>query len=73
VDPRAGLDVAERRNFLTLLGLEIRPLGHYPGCVGVLVDTAMNDRGLCKEFLNRQRDCLLPKKHGCGSETAGTA
>jgi hypothetical protein len=27
VDPRAGLDDAEKRKFLTLLGLELRPLG----------------------------------------------
>jgi hypothetical protein len=28
VDPRAGLDDVEKRKFLTLLGLELRPLGH---------------------------------------------
>jgi hypothetical protein len=28
VDPRAGLDDLEKRKFLTLLGLELRPLGH---------------------------------------------
>jgi hypothetical protein len=27
VDPRAGLDYLEKRKFLTLLGLELRPLG----------------------------------------------
>jgi hypothetical protein len=27
VDPRAGLDDMEKRKFLTLLGLELRPLG----------------------------------------------
>jgi hypothetical protein len=27
VDPRAGLDDVEKRNFLTLPGLELRPLG----------------------------------------------
>jgi hypothetical protein len=27
VDPRAGLDVVEKRKFLTLPGLELRPLG----------------------------------------------
>jgi hypothetical protein len=27
VDPRAGLDDAEKRTFLTLPGLELRPLG----------------------------------------------
>jgi hypothetical protein len=27
VDPRAGLDTAENRKFLTLQGLELRPLG----------------------------------------------
>jgi hypothetical protein len=27
VDPRAGLDNAEKRKFLTLPGLELRPLG----------------------------------------------
>jgi hypothetical protein len=27
VDPRAGLDDMEKREFLTLLGLELRPLG----------------------------------------------
>jgi hypothetical protein len=27
VDPRAGLDDAEKRKFLTLPGLELRPLG----------------------------------------------
>jgi hypothetical protein len=27
VDPRAGLDDVEKRKFLTLLGLELRPLG----------------------------------------------
>jgi hypothetical protein len=42
VDPRVGLDVAEKRKFLTLPGLELQPLGrpasnhslyrlHYPG------------------------------------------
>jgi hypothetical protein len=42
VDPRAGLDDVEKKKFLTLLGLELRPLGrparsqplyrlHYPG------------------------------------------
>jgi hypothetical protein len=28
VDPRAGVDHAEKRNFLTLPGLELRTLGH---------------------------------------------
>jgi hypothetical protein len=28
VDPRAGLDEVEKRKFLTLLGHELRPLGH---------------------------------------------
>jgi hypothetical protein len=28
VDPRAGLDDAEKRKFLTLPGLELRPLCH---------------------------------------------
>jgi hypothetical protein len=27
VDPRAGLDNVEKRKFLTLMGLELRPLG----------------------------------------------
>jgi hypothetical protein len=27
VDPRTGLDVVEKRKFLTLPGLELRPLG----------------------------------------------
>jgi hypothetical protein len=27
VEPRAGLDDVEKRKFLTLLGLELRPLG----------------------------------------------
>jgi hypothetical protein len=27
VDPRSGLDDVEKREFLTLLGLELRPLG----------------------------------------------
>jgi hypothetical protein len=27
VDPRAGLDEVEKRKFLTLLGLELRPFG----------------------------------------------
>jgi hypothetical protein len=27
MDPRAGLDDMEKRKFLTLLGLELRPLG----------------------------------------------
>jgi hypothetical protein len=27
VDPRAGLDDVKKRKFLTLLGLELRPLG----------------------------------------------
>jgi hypothetical protein len=27
VDPRAGLDDVEKKKFLTLLGLELRPLG----------------------------------------------
>jgi hypothetical protein len=30
VDPRAGLDEVEKRKFLTLPGLELRPLGR-PG------------------------------------------
>jgi hypothetical protein len=28
VDSRAGLDNVEKRKFLTLLGLELQPLGH---------------------------------------------
>jgi hypothetical protein len=28
VDPRTGLDDVEKRKFLTLPGLELRPLGH---------------------------------------------
>jgi hypothetical protein len=28
VGPRASLDAAEKRKFLTLLGLELQPLGH---------------------------------------------
>jgi hypothetical protein len=28
VDPRAGLDNVEKRKFLILLGLRLRPLGH---------------------------------------------
>jgi hypothetical protein len=28
VGPRAALDVAEKREFFTLLGLKLRPLGH---------------------------------------------
>jgi hypothetical protein len=28
VDPRAGLDDLEKREFFTLPGLELRPLGH---------------------------------------------
>jgi hypothetical protein len=28
VDPRAGLDDLEKRKFLTLPGLQLRPLGH---------------------------------------------
>jgi hypothetical protein len=28
VDPRAGLGIMEKRKFLTLLGLQLRPLGH---------------------------------------------
>jgi hypothetical protein len=31
VDPRAGKDDVEKRQFLTLLGLELRPLGR-PAC-----------------------------------------
>jgi hypothetical protein len=32
VGPRAGLDDVEKRKFLTILGLELRPLGlRYPG------------------------------------------
>jgi hypothetical protein len=31
VDPRAGLDDVEKRKFLTLLGLELQPLGR-PAC-----------------------------------------
>jgi hypothetical protein len=31
VDPRAGLDDAEKRKFFTLPGLELRPLGR-PAC-----------------------------------------
>jgi hypothetical protein len=31
VDPRAGLDDVEKRQFLTLPGLELQPLGH-PAC-----------------------------------------
>jgi hypothetical protein len=31
VDPRAGLDNMEKRKFLTLPGLELRPLDH-PAC-----------------------------------------
>jgi hypothetical protein len=49
VGPRNGLDDAERRKFLTLLGLELQPLCHpahsqllyrlrYPGSVSRLVD-----------------------------------
>jgi hypothetical protein len=44
VDPRASLNDMEKRRFLALLGLELRPLGrpahsqslcrlHYPGCL----------------------------------------
>jgi hypothetical protein len=47
VDPRADLDDVERRTFLTLLGLELRPLRRparsqslyrlrYPGCIKTL-------------------------------------
>jgi hypothetical protein len=32
VDPRAALDDVEKRTFLTLSGLELRPLGH-PACI----------------------------------------
>jgi hypothetical protein len=28
VEPRAGLDDVEKRKFMTLLGLKLRPLGH---------------------------------------------
>jgi hypothetical protein len=28
VEPRAGLDDMEKRKFLTLLGLKLRPIGH---------------------------------------------
>jgi hypothetical protein len=35
VDPRAGLDGLEKRKFLTLLGLELRPLNH-PACCQLL-------------------------------------
>jgi hypothetical protein len=48
VDPRSGLDDVEKRKFLTLPGLEIRPLGRpassqslyrmrYPGFVKMLI------------------------------------
>jgi hypothetical protein len=50
VDLRAGLDDAEKRKFLTLLGLELRPLGRpahsqslyrlcYPGSLNFVMDT----------------------------------
>jgi hypothetical protein len=32
VGPRAGLDDIEKRKFLTLPGLELRPLGRYTDC-----------------------------------------
>jgi hypothetical protein len=36
VDPRAGLNDVEKRIFLTLPGLELRPLGH-PACSQLLL------------------------------------
>jgi hypothetical protein len=41
VDPRAGLDNLEKREFLTLLGLELRPIvqpvaSHYTDCAPLL-------------------------------------
>jgi hypothetical protein len=41
VDPRAGLDDVEKRKFLTLLGLELRPLGR-PTRSQSAVDKAQN-------------------------------
>jgi hypothetical protein len=40
VGPRAGLDDVEKRKFLTLLGLELRPLGR-PACSQSLTDYAI--------------------------------
>jgi hypothetical protein len=52
VDPRAGLDDAEKREFLTLPGLELRTLGHpahsqslyrprYPGSLWIQCETVL--------------------------------
>jgi hypothetical protein len=60
MDPRAGLDDVEKRKFLILLGLELRPLGsparsqslyrlHYPGpctyrCKNLKSSTLLEDQ-----------------------------
>jgi hypothetical protein len=60
VDPRAGLDDVERRTFLTLSGLELRPLGRlarsqslyrlrYPGC--------KSENIACSAFMCLLRNC----------------
>jgi hypothetical protein len=48
VGPRAGLDDVEKRKFLTLPGLELRPLGRpplcrirYPGSMGTSYKTSL--------------------------------
>jgi hypothetical protein len=50
VDPKPGMDDMEKRKFLTLSGLELRPLGRparsqslyrlsYPGILNILIQT----------------------------------
>jgi hypothetical protein len=60
VDPGAGLDDVEKRKFLTLPGLELRPFGRYTGvedskfdfknCRGKGLDNGSNMRGIKRVF-----------------------
>jgi hypothetical protein len=50
MDPRVGLDDVQKRKFLTLPGLELRPFGRYPGSPLNPI-TLLNIAGLFFAFL----------------------
>jgi hypothetical protein len=65
MDPRAGLDDMEKRQFLTLPGLEPQPLGR-PACKPVAILTTLSRlrRTLCTHILSGLNGCALPSVHG---------
>jgi hypothetical protein len=76
VGPRAGLDDLEKRKFLTLPGLELRPLGRparsqwlyrlsYPGTRDRRLINLFSVRGLRKSMLGPTQPCI----HSCLNAT----